>query len=209
MFDFIRKIFAPPATPLAKNKPAGPKKNIGNTGLTAQVMVREPNEDEIKIRELSKKATELSTVDLDAAIECLRRVNVLMQQPNTPDYPQKQFERLPKYLLRAGRTMEAEAEFEAIHQMIKKRYRDNYNGQLERGRRARQSHPYFLLERGPSLNPCPIHDKNTHVILSVDDDYWTQYPMREHPECKCRIRGVSIREYERLKENGGYKFKIA
>lgn len=40
------------------------------------------------------------------------------------------------------------------------------------------------------------------MILPVDHEYWRQFPMREHPECKCRVRQVSKREYERLLREG-------
>jgi hypothetical protein len=73
-----------------------------------------------------------------------------------------------------------------------------YIGQLERAQRTIRTHPYFLLQKGPAPEPCPVHAKDWGLILSVDDDYWIEYPMEEHPGCKCRVRQMNKREHEKL-----------
>lgn len=77
-----------------------------------------------------------------------------------------------------------------------------YIAQVERAQRTKKALPYFILSRGPALNPCPVHRKNEGLVLPVDDLYWIDFPMRKQPECKCRVRGLSIREYERIKQQG-------
>ncbi len=73
-----------------------------------------------------------------------------------------------------------------------------YEAQLKRAQRVKDSHPYIVLEKGPTVEPCPIHSSNIGMILSVDNSYWTDYPMKEDTGCRCRVRQISQREYERM-----------
>lgn len=79
---------------------------------------------------------------------------------------------------------------------------ERYLAQIERAQRTKSSHPYFLLTRGPYPKPCPIHGKDEGLVLPVDNEYWIERPMKEHPECKCHVRAISKREYEKIKIEG-------
>lgn len=78
----------------------------------------------------------------------------------------------------------------------------NYMDQVERAQRNKNVLPYFILSRGPVAKPCPVHGKNEGLVLPVDHDYWVNFPMREHPECKCRVRIMSRHEYKKRKVEG-------
>ena len=73
--------------------------------------------------------------------------------------------------------------------------------QFERAQRTKDSHPYFLLTRGPAPK-CPIHGNDENLVLSVDHPYWKTFQPRSIPECKCGIRQVSFIEFERLLSDG-------
>lgn len=77
-----------------------------------------------------------------------------------------------------------------------------YKRQLERAQRTKKSHSYFLLCRGPAEHPCPVHSMDWGLVLHIDDDYWISFPMKEHPGCKCNVRHISNRDYERIKREG-------
>lgn len=83
-----------------------------------------------------------------------------------------------------------------------------YKAQRERALRAKLTHPWMLLCRGPSIGPCPIHGPNENVILPVEHAYWRIAPMGEHPDCKCSVRSVSKREYQRLLDSGKVKLTL-
>lgn len=74
----------------------------------------------------------------------------------------------------------------------------NVKAQYQRAQRAKVTHPYLLLERGPVICECPIHGDDEGIILKIDDPYWQTHPLRETVFCRCLIRSVSKREYERL-----------
>ena len=69
--------------------------------------------------------------------------------------------------------------------------------QLKRAQRSKKSHPYLLLCKGPAEQPYPVHSSDWGMMLPVDDNYWTAFPMKEHSGCTCSVRQVSQREYER------------
>lgn len=74
--------------------------------------------------------------------------------------------------------------------------------QFKRARQTQDSHPWLLLSGGPTREPCPVHAPDFGLVLPVDDPYWQQYPLRRHPGCKCRVRQISRREFERLQREG-------
>ena len=78
-------------------------------------------------------------------------------------------------------------------------------GQWDRIQKAKRSHPYLLYTLGPSLEHRPQHAKWNRLLLPVDDLFWdTHYPQNGWG-CKCRVRQVSEREYQRLKGTSGTK----
>lgn len=77
-----------------------------------------------------------------------------------------------------------------------------YAAQLERAMKCKTSHPYLLLSRGPSEFPCSVHEKNNHIVLPVIHEYWRMFPMREAADCKCRVRNISKREFDKIRTNG-------
>lgn len=77
-------------------------------------------------------------------------------------------------------------------------------GQWERIQRTKRTHPYLLYELGPSENHRPEHASWAGILLPADDPWWqTHYPQNGWG-CKCRVRQVSKREYERLATTDNY-----
>lgn len=77
-------------------------------------------------------------------------------------------------------------------------------GQWERIQRNRASHPYLLYRLGPSENHREQHVRWSGLLLPVDDPFWKTHFPPNGWGCKCWIRQVSQREYERLKATGDY-----
>lgn len=75
-------------------------------------------------------------------------------------------------------------------------------GQWARIRRTQGSHPYLLYTVGPSREHRPEHVSWHGTLLPVDDPWWQTHAVPNGWGCKCRIRQVSRREYQRLKERG-------
>ncbi|MEO0442814.1 MAG: phage minor head protein [Pseudomonadota bacterium] len=92
---------------------------------------------------------------------------------------------------------------------LRKIYRVNMRtaraaGQWQRIERTRKSHPYLLYELGPSKEHREQHVRWAGIILPSTDLWWqTHYPPNGWG-CKCRVRQVSKREYERLRSTGRY-----
>ena len=77
-------------------------------------------------------------------------------------------------------------------------------GQWQRIERTRTTHPYLLYELGPSREHREQHVGWAGILLPSNDPWWqTHYPPNGWG-CKCRVRQVSKREYERLKGSGQY-----
>jgi len=75
-------------------------------------------------------------------------------------------------------------------------------GQWERIERNRQSHPYLLYRLGPSENHRAEHVAWDGLLLPIDDPFWAAHMPPNGWGCKCHVRQVSKREYERLKASG-------
>lgn len=75
-------------------------------------------------------------------------------------------------------------------------------GQWARIRRTQDSHPYLLYTVGPSREHRPEHLSWHGTLLPADDDFWTRAFPPSGWGCRCRVRQVSRREYERLKDSG-------
>lgn len=77
-------------------------------------------------------------------------------------------------------------------------------GQWQRIERTRKSHPYLVYELGASREHREQHVRWAGILLPSNDPFWqTHYPPNGWG-CKCRVRQVSQREYERLKATGRY-----
>ncbi|MFT6254452.1 MAG: hypothetical protein ACJATV_000701, partial [Granulosicoccus sp.] len=77
-------------------------------------------------------------------------------------------------------------------------------GQWQRIERTRKSHPYLVYELGASREHREQHVRWAGIILPIDDPFWqTHYPPNGWG-CKCRVRQVSKREYQRLNATGRY-----
>lgn len=78
-------------------------------------------------------------------------------------------------------------------------------GQWQRIQRSKSSHPYLLYELGPSRVHREEHVEWAGLLLPVDDPFWLTHFTPNGWGCKCRVRQVSQREYERLAATGQYK----
>ncbi|MDP2607956.1 MULTISPECIES: phage minor head protein [unclassified Oceanobacter] len=77
-------------------------------------------------------------------------------------------------------------------------------GQWQRIQRSKRAMPYLVYELGPSEKHRAEHVSWAGILLPADDPWWqTHYPPNGWG-CKCRIRQVGQREYERLSESGNY-----
>jgi hypothetical protein len=74
----------------------------------------------------------------------------------------------------------------------------NVMGEWERHSRARATHSFVKLSRGPLIKPCPLHADREGAVFSVDDPYLADTPLRATVFCRCHIRGVSREEAARL-----------
>ncbi len=82
-------------------------------------------------------------------------------------------------------------------------------GQWQRVEQTKKTHPYLLYELGPSKEHREQHVDWAGYLLPVDDSFWkTNFPPNGHG-CKCRVRQVSRREFEHLKNTGRYMTKEA
>lgn len=75
-------------------------------------------------------------------------------------------------------------------------------GQWARIQRSKESLPYLLYTVGPSREHRPEHLSWHGTLLPVDDPWWKTHFAPNGWGCKCRIRQVSPREYERLLKQG-------
>ncbi|CCU70924.1 phage minor head protein [Thalassolituus oleivorans] len=77
-------------------------------------------------------------------------------------------------------------------------------GQWERIERRKKTHPYLVYELGPSENHRAQHVAWAGIILRADDPFWqTHYPPNGWG-CKCRVRQINQREYDKLVDTGKY-----
>lgn len=90
---------------------------------------------------------------------------------------------------------------------LKTIYRSNMRtaraaGQWERIERDKKARPYLLYRLGPSENHRPEHASWDGLLLPVDDPFWTSHYPPNGWGCKCHIRQVSQREYDRYQKDG-------
>lgn len=75
-------------------------------------------------------------------------------------------------------------------------------GQWQRIQDTKDAFPYLLYTLGPSREHRPDHVAWHGLCLPVNDPFWeTRYPPSAWG-CKCRVRQVSQREYDRLNQTG-------
>lgn len=89
------------------------KRTISGTGLQYEVLVREKTSEEEMIRRLHLEATQLKSKDINGAVDCLQKAQILLYMIG-PGYPISSFLRLPLFLQKAGRYDEAVLEFEIL-----------------------------------------------------------------------------------------------
>lgn len=77
-------------------------------------------------------------------------------------------------------------------------------GQWERIEHRKRTHPYLVYELGPSKEHRLQHTKWAGITLPTDDPWWQTHFPPNGWGCKCRVRAVSKREYERLVATGNY-----
>ena len=77
-------------------------------------------------------------------------------------------------------------------------------GQWQRIERRSKTHPYLVYELGPSEQHRVQHVAWAGIILRADDPWWqTHYPPNGWG-CKCRVRQINQREYDKLVATGKY-----
>lgn len=75
-------------------------------------------------------------------------------------------------------------------------------GQWQRIQRTQDTHPYLLYQLGPSEHHRPEHVAWNGLLLPVAHPFWATHMPINGWGCKCWVRQVSRREYDRLKEEG-------
>lgn len=75
-------------------------------------------------------------------------------------------------------------------------------GQWQRIQRTKRGLPYLLYTVGPSREHRPEHLDWNGTLLSVDDEWWDTHMPQNGYGCKCRVRQISKREYEQIKQKG-------
>lgn len=76
-------------------------------------------------------------------------------------------------------------------------------GQWGRIQRTASSHPYLRYELGPSKEHRAEHTRWQGLLLPVDDPFWDTHFPQNGWGCKCRVRQVSNREYQSIKDRSG------
>jgi hypothetical protein len=87
--------------------------------LKAEIFVRPPTDDELRIRDLNKRATELKSTDIHGAIACIREAHEIARRIGATGHAIEFWLRLPLFLQRAGQMEAAESEFKQIEEEIK------------------------------------------------------------------------------------------
>jgi len=80
-------------------------------------------------------------------------------------------------------------------------------GQWQRIERTKKSHPYLVYELGPSREHRDEHVGWAGILLQAEDPFWQTHFPPNGWGCKCRVRQVSRREYERLHSSRKYLTK--
>lgn len=93
----------------------------GGLELSVTTQVRSPSKGEKLIKELGKKATKLKKENINAAIQCLKKIQPLLDKVST-EYPIATYLRLPLLLQQAGRMPEAEIEFNKLFKSVSNGY---------------------------------------------------------------------------------------
>ncbi len=75
-------------------------------------------------------------------------------------------------------------------------------GQWQRAQRTKKALPYLIYELGPSREHRAEHVAWHGTVLAVDDPWWNTHMPPNGWGCKCGVRQVTRREYERLKKTG-------
>lgn len=75
-------------------------------------------------------------------------------------------------------------------------------GQWQRIQDNKDVMPYLLYTVGPSREHRPDHLSWNGTLLPVDDPWWQTHFAPNGWGCKCRVRAVGNREYQRLTETG-------
>ncbi len=75
-------------------------------------------------------------------------------------------------------------------------------GQWQRAQRTKKALPYLIYELGPSREHRAEHVAWHGTLLPVDDPWWDTHMPPNGWGCKCRVRQVTQREYDRLVKNG-------
>lgn len=75
-------------------------------------------------------------------------------------------------------------------------------GQWQRIQRNKDILPYLLYLHGPSREPRPEHLAWHGLLLPVDDPFWQSHYPPSAWNCRCRVRQVTNREYQRLQAEG-------
>lgn len=76
-------------------------------------------------------------------------------------------------------------------------------GQWERIQRTKALLPYLLYRLGPSREHRPEHRRWNGLILPADHPWWAVHYPPNGWGCKCHVRQISRREYQRLADSGG------
>jgi len=159
------------------------------------------NEKDTEISELSGQATQLyNDKEWDKAIECLRKVRVLLKE-NTTIYPIATWLRLPIFLQQAGRFEEAMQEFEKLLGEVDAMAARNFGHQ-----------PDFIQEMFAVLDKSVIYDKmrlacKRQKLVEEAKKYEDLSNQYENKRAKLSVKAEQYREKESAEFRKKYKLK--
>lgn len=106
---------------------------MSQRGFLAEVTVRPLSADELRLRELGRRATALKATDIHAAIQCLKEAQAIAMRTNPKGHSIDFWLRLPLFMQQAGDINAAEVAFYQIEQDIR-------SGKLGGDARARSAY---------------------------------------------------------------------
>jgi hypothetical protein len=87
--------------------------------LKAEISGRPLSEDELHVRELNKRATEIKATDIHGAVQCIKEAHDIAKRTGAFGHPMEFWLRLPLFLQEAGEMEAAEVVFHQIEREIK------------------------------------------------------------------------------------------
>ena len=87
--------------------------------LRAEISASPLTEDQLQVRELNKRATEIKATDIHGAVQCIKEAHDIARRNGDFGHPMEFWLRLPLFLQQAGEMEAAEVVFHQIEREIK------------------------------------------------------------------------------------------